>query len=534
MITPLTPLDWKRRAVKYYPDKVAVIDGAKRFTYREFDERVNRLSNALLRAGIGKGDHVALIMPNTHQMLEAFYGIGQIGAVTVPINYRLSGDDFAYILNHSESKALIIDAEYVSSIEAILDRIPGVKLFVVANPGDRFETSLPHTEFEEFLEGAGAEAPPALEIDENQLLTINYTSGTTSRPKGVMLTHRNNWVNAANFLYHLRVEHDDVYLHILPMFHVNGWGGVWAITAAGATHVCLRKVDPERILEIFGEEGITLISGAPTVVNMLVNARGVDKVDTSVKRRMATAGSPPPAALIEKAQRLLGLEIHHVYGMTEASPFILYCEWTKEKKKLSHEEQAAVKARQGIELAFNGETRVVRLDDEEKEVEWNGKEIGEIVTRGNVVMAGYYKQPEETAKVIRNGWYHTGDLAVVHPDGYIEILDRLKDIIISGGENISSTEVEGVIYQHPSVLEVAVIGVPDEKWGEVPKALVVLKEGAHLTEEELIRFCRDRMAHFKAPKSVEFVDSLPRTSTGKLQKFKLREKYWQGKERRVN
>ena len=534
MITPLTPLDWKRRAVKYYPEKVAVIDGEKRLTYKQFDERVNRLSNALLSAGIGKGDHVALIMTNTHQMLESFYGIGQIGAVAVPVNYRLSADDIAYILNHSDSKALIVDAEYVVPVEAIRDRIPQIGLIMVANSGDGFETSLSFTEYEAFLSGAGDEAPPAVELDENDTLTINYTSGTTSRPKGVMLTHRNNWVNAADFLYHLRVEHDDVYLHTLPMFHANGWGGIWAITAAGATHVCLRKVDPERILKIFDEEGITLLCGAPTVVNMLVNAKGIDRVNTSFKRRMATAGSPPPAALIEKAQKLLGLEMMHVYGLTEVSPFILYCEWTREKEKLSPEEQAKIKARQGIELAFNGETKVVRLEDEEKEVEWNGKEIGEIVTRGNVVMKGYYKQPEETAKAIRNGWFHTGDLAVVHPDGYIEILDRLKDMIISGGENISSTEVEGVIYQHPSVLEAAVIGVPDDKWGEVPKALVVLKEGASLTEEELIRFCRDRMAHFKAPKSVEFVDSLPRTATGKLQKFKLREKYWQGRERRVN
>lgn len=534
MITPLTPLYWKRRAVKYYPEKVAVIDGAKRFTYRQFDERTNQLSNALLSAGFSKGDHIAVIMTNTHQMLEAYYGIGQMGAVIVPINYRLNSDDIAYILNHSDSKALIIDAEYFHLVEEIQDRIPEIRLIVVANPGDGFETSLSYTEYEEFLNGAGVEAPPAVEIDENDTLSINYTSGTTSRPKGVMSTHRNNWMNAADILYHLRIEHNDVYLHTLPIFHVNGWGTIWAVTAVGATHVCLRKVDPERILKLFDEEGITLLCGAPTVVNMLVNAKGVEKVDASIKRRMATAGSPPPAAVIERAQKLLGLEMIHCYGLTETSPFILYCEWTKDKENLSQEEQAMIKARQGVELLFNGETRVVRLDDEDKEVEWNGKEIGEIVARGNVVMKGYYKQPEETAKAIRNGWFHTGDLAVVHPDGYVEILDRLKDIIISGGENISTTEVEGVIYQHPAVLECAVIGVPDEKWGEVPKALVVLKEGASLSEEELIRFCRDRMAHFKAPKSVEFVDSLPRTSTGKLQKFKLREKYWRGRDRRVN
>ncbi len=532
MLVPLTPLDWFRRAVKYYPEKLAVVDDEKRFTYRQFAERVNRLSNALRQAGIGPGDHVAVIMPNTHQMLECFYGICQLGAVMVPLNYRLNADDFAYILNHSDSKMLLLDAEFAKPIEAIQDQLSNIQKYVVVSV-DGFETTLPHTDYEAFLAGASPEKPPQVEIDENQMITLNYTSGTTSRPKGVMLTHRGNYLNAADFLYHLRVSHDDVYLHTLPMFHCNGWGGVWAITAAGATHVCLRKVIPEKILRIFDEEQITLLCGAPTVVNMLINAEEIERVSKTTKRRMATAGSPPPAAVIAKAQELLGLEMIHVYGLTETSPFILYCEWKKELEQLSPDEQATIKARQGIELVFNGETKVVRQENPEQEVAWNGEELGEIVTRGNVVMAGYYKQPEETAKVIRDGWFYTGDLAVVHPGGYIEIMDRSKDMIISGGENISSTEVEGVIYKHPEVLEVAVIAVPDEKWGEVPKALVVRKEGSKLTEEELIQFCRDNMAHFKAPKSVEFVSSLPRTATGKLQKYKLREAYWTGRRKRV-
>ncbi|MDI3327275.1 MAG: long-chain-fatty-acid--CoA ligase [Alicyclobacillaceae bacterium] len=532
MNTPLTPIDWKRRAVKYYPNKVAVIDGELRLTYRELGQRINRLSDALRNEGIGKGDHVAVILTNTHEMIECFFGIGQLGAVMIPVNYRLNQEEFTYILNHSDAKMLIVDSEFIKPIEEIQDRLSNIRKYVVVSRGD-VATSLPHLAYEAFLASGSAEEPPGVDIDENQIITINYTSGTTSRPKGVMLTHRNSFLNAANFLYHLGVTHDDVYLHTLPLFHVNGWGGIWAITAAGATHVCLRKVDPEAVLRIFDEYGVTLLCGAPTVVNMLVNAPGASRVRKGIRRRMAVAGSPPPAAVLKKAEELLGLEVVHVYGMTETSPFITYCEWNAGFDRLSEEEKTVIKARQGIEQMFSGEVKVVREDDSHQEVEWDGKQIGEIVARGNAVMAGYYKQPEETAKIIVDGWLHTGDLAVVHPDGYIEILDRKKDIIISGGENISSTEVEGVIYQHPDVLEAAVIAVPDDTWGEVPKALVVVKPGASLTEKELIQFCRDRLAHFKTPKSVEFVDSLPRTATGKLQKFKLRERYWQGKEKRV-
>ncbi|MFL6518259.1 MAG: AMP-binding protein, partial [Bacillus sp. (in: firmicutes)] len=315
----------------------------------------------------------------------------------------------------------------------------------------------------------------------------------------------------------------------LPMFHANGWGGVWAITAAGGTHVCLRKVDPPLILELFEEKNISLLCGAPTVVNMLVNDPKAKEIAIKTNPRMATAGAPPAAALIQKAQEILGLNMIHVYGLTETSPFILYCEWKKEFDSKTGDEQAAIKARQGIELAFNGETKVVHQDGEE--VAWNGRELGEIVTRGNVVMAGYYKDIQTTEAAIKDGWFHTGDLAVTHPDGFIEIQDRAKDLIISGGENISSTEVEGVLYKHPAVLEIAVIAIPDEKWGEVPKAIIVLQPGAHVTEEEMIRFCKSEMAHFKAPKAVEFVEALPKTATGKLQKYRLRDIYWKGPKR---
>jgi fatty-acyl-CoA synthase len=530
MITPLTPIDWKRRAVKLYPDKIAVVEDEMCWTYKQLDERTWRLSHALWHAGVREKDHVAVMLPNIHQMLECFYGICQIGAVMVPINIRLSAEDVEYIVNHSDAVAFIVDAEYGSMIQRIKDRLPNVRLFVQVSTG--FESDLEAVDYESFLESVDNFAPIPVEIDENQPITINYTSGTTSRPKGVILTHRNNYLNAADFLYHLRVQHDDMYLHTLPLFHVNGWGGVWAITAAGATHVCLRKIDPVKIIEIFQNKRISLLCGAPTVLNMLVNAPNAETITLATKLRMGTAGSPPPAAIIEKAQRLFGMEIIHVYGLTEVSPFITYCEWRNEFNERSPEEQATIKARQGVELLFNGETKVVRKDG--TEVEWNGKEIGEIVARGNVVMEGYYKQPDETAKAIRDGWFHTGDLAVVHPDGYIEIVDRLKDVIISGGENVSSVEVEGVIFKHPAVLDCGVVAAPDEKWGEVPKAFVVVKPGMQVTAEELNAWCREHLAHYKTPKSYEFVDALPRTSTGKLQKFRLREQVWKNKDKFVN
>lgn len=524
MFSPLTPLDWKRRAVKYYPEKVAVIDGEKEFTYKQFSQRADQLSYSLYKAGIRKGDHVAVMLPNTHYMLECFYGICQLGAVMVPLNYRLNAEDIEYIIKHSDSKMLIVDAEFTGPIEKIGEDLPFDQIIVVAVDGHSH--TLKAVDYEDFITG-GAEPIEFPEVDENQLLTLNYTSGTTSKPKGVMLTHRGNYLNAANFMYHLNVNHDDVYLHTLPMFHANGWGGVWALTAVGATHICLRKVDPPLILDLFEKHKISLLCGAPTVVNMLVNEPKAKEVKITTNPRMATAGAPPAAALIAKAQSILGLNMMHVYGLTETSPFILYCEWKKEFNELTVDEQSTIKARQGIELAFNGETKVVNQEDG-KEVAWNGQELGEIITRGNVVMEGYYKDPEKTAEAIKDGWFYTGDLAVTYSDGYIEIQDRIKDMIISGGENISSTEIEGVLYKHPDILEVAVIAVPDEKWGEVPKAVIVLQPESSVTEQELIDYCRSKMAHFKAPKAIDFVEALPKTATGKLQKFRLREMYWNG------
>ncbi len=529
MITPLTPIDFKRRASKLYPDKTAIIDGDFTCTYQQLDERTWRLSNGLKGLGLNFGDHIAVMLPNTHQMIECFYGIGQMGAVMVPLNIRLAEEEVFYILEHSDSKAIIVDSEFGALVERLRPRLTQIRTFIQVESG--FESPLSAESYEVMLAGASS-AAFSVDLDENQAITINYTSGTTSKPKGVILTHRNNYINAADFLFHLRVVHEDVYLHTLPLFHANGWGGVWAITAMGGTHVCLRKVDPVVTLNLFVEKKVTLACGAPTVLNMLINAPGADQVKISTHPRMATAGSPPPAAVIDKVQKLFNMDVIHVYGLTEVSPFITYCEWRAEFNALSQEEQAKIKARQGVEMAFNGETKVVRKDA--IDVEWNGREIGEIVTRGNVVMEGYYKQPDQTAAAIRDGWFYTGDLAVVYPNGYIEIVDRSKDVIISGGENVSSVEVEGVLYEHPAILEVGVVAVPDEKWGEVPKAYIVLKESMTLEAEELRLWCRERMSHFKVPKIFEFVESLPRTATGKLQKFRLREQNWKGNDKLVN
>ncbi len=529
MIVPLTPLDFKRRAVKLYRTKVAVVDGEKQFTYGEFSARTNQLSHGLRSLGVERGTKVAVLAPNTHEMLECFYGVPQLGGILVPINIRLQSHEIKYIILHSDAEVLIIDSEFADKVDEVLSALGTLRHIILIESG--YKTSLPFSVTYETLLQGQPQNDIRVEVDENSPITINYTSGTTSRPKGVVLTHRNTYVNAADFLLHLRVFHDDVYLHTLPMFHVNGWGGVWAITAVGGTHICLRRVDPALILSLYEQEHITLACGAPTVLNMLIQSPNLKDTTITWPTRIATAGSPPPAAIIQQVQKFLNMEVIHVYGSTEVSPFISICEWRDEFNRLDDSAQAALKAYQGVEMVFSGETSVVRTDG--TEVAWDGMEIGEIVARGNVVMDGYYKQPEETDKCIRDGWFHTGDLAKVYQNGYIEIVDRLKDVIISGGENVSSIEVEGYLYKHPAVADVAVVAKPDEKWGEVPVALIVLKPGMSATAQELNEFCRSGLAHFKVPKEFRFVDVLPRTSTGKLQKYVIRQPFWEGKEKHV-
>ena len=534
METPLSPLEFLRRARRLYPDHEAVVDEGLRLTYSEFGKRCDRWSAALQHLDVKKGDRVAYIAPNTHAQLESFYAVPQIGAVLVPINYRLIADDFAYIIQHSGATVVCVHSDYLDVVEHLRSELPEVQ-HVVALEG--LTDALRETgwlDYETELANA-AETFTRPPLAEDDLLTINYTSGTTSRPKGVMITHRNAYMNTVGTLIHISMSPADRYLWTLPMFHANGWTFVWTVTAVGGTHVCLRKVEPRGIFTLIRNEKITLLCAAPTVLIAIANApedvrrilqptvtgsTPATNAEEQPTVRVITAGAPPAAATIERIEGELGWEITQVYGLTETAPFITICEPRTEHFKLSPQARATIKARQGVELITSGELLVI--DEQGNEVAHDGAALGEIVARGNVVMKGYYNDPDATERAFAGGWFHTGDAAVVHPDGYVEIRDRIKDVIISGGENISSVEVEGMLLRHPAVQEAAVVGLPDERWGEAPHAFVVLKAGQNATEEELRTFVRERMAHFKVPKSFNFVPELPKTATGKIQKYVLR------------
>ena len=514
MELPLTPLEFARRTRRLYPEREAVVDGDLRLTYAQFFERCDRWAAALRTLGAGQGDRVAYIAPNTHAMLESFYAVPQIGAVLVPLNYRLIADDFAYLINHSGARVVCAHSDYLDAVESIRDQLPDVTSFV-ALEGQKDGW----LDYEKLLADARPESEVA-QIEESDLLTINYTSGTTSKPKGVMITHRNAYINVVGTLIHHPLTIADRYLWTLPMFHANGWTFVWTVTAVGGTHICLRKVEPTAVFDKIERESVTMLCAAPTVLISIAN--GPEELRREARRgvRIVTAGAPPAATTIERIEGELGWLITQAYGLTETSPFITICESRPEYEGLSCAERSVIKACQGVELVTSGELRVV--DEEGKEVPHDGQSLGEIVVRGNAVMKGYYNDPEATARVIRDGWFHTGDAAVVHPNGYAEIRDRMKDVIISGGENISSVEVEGVLLRHPAVQEVAIVGLPHERWGEAPHAFVVLRAGARAGEEELREFARNNLAHFKAPHGVTFLSELPKTATGKVQKYVLR------------
>ena len=529
METPLTPLEFMRRARRLYADREAVVDGDQRWTYAQLFERCDRWSAVLSKLGVRQGDRVAYIAPNSHAQLESFYAVPQLGAVLVPVNYRLIADDFAYIIGHSGASIVCAAPEYQAVVDSIRDRIPNVRHFVaLENESDvGNETAGVRAGWLDYEKELAAVAPAgaaiAVErpmIAETDLLTINYTSGTTARPKGVMITHRNAYLNAVGTLVHVHMTPGERYLWTLPMFHANGWTFTWIVTAVGGTHVCLRRVEPAKIFAELAKESITMLCAAPTV--LIGIASSADELRLGAPRgvRVLTAGAPPAAATIARVEGELGWEITHVYGLTETAPFITVCEPRPEHARLSAEERATLKARQGVELVTSGELLVV--DEEGNEVPHDGITAGEIVVRGNVVMKGYYEDPEATALAIRNGYFHSGDAAVVHPDGYAEVRDRIKDVIISGGENISSVEVEGLLLEHPAIQEVAVVGMPHEKWGEAPNAFCVLRASATVTAEELRAFVRSRLAHFKCPQAFHFVAELPKTATGKVQKFVLR------------
>ncbi len=528
---PLTPLSLLERTVRVFPQKTAVVYGDVRRSYAEFAEDVGRLAGALQRAGVGPGDRVAFLAPNVPALLAAHFAVLQLRAALVAINTRLSADEVGYILDHSAAKVVFADpelAERVSDAPGGLSAAPQLVNLEDPVAGVR-GTPLDGPTFEEFLGGAPTLAVSSDLDDEDRVTSINYTSGTTGRPKGVLYTHRGAYLNALGEIVVHGLERDSVFLWTLPLFHCNGWCFPWAVTGAGGTHVMLRAVDPPEILRLIAAEAVTHFNGAPTVLLMLAETPGAEGVRFDPEIRVATGGAPPSPTLLARMADM-GVRICHLYGLTETYGPHVYCQMQPEWEGLALEEQAHFLARQGVPYHVATHLRV--LDEQMRDVSADGASMGEVVMRGNNVMKGYYQDPEATAEAFRGGWFHSGDLGVVHPDGYIELRDRKKDIIISGGENISTIEVEHVVVRHPAVLECAVVAIPHERWGEVPKAFVSLRPGASLDEDELIAYCREHLAHFKCPKAVEFGE-LPKTSTGKIQKFRLRDKEWAGRETRI-
>jgi fatty-acyl-CoA synthase len=520
--TPLTPLSFLAWAAHVYPTKPAVIHGDRAFTYAEFAVRCRRLASALVRRGIAPGDTVAIMAPNVPAMLEAHYGVPMAGAVLNALNYRLDARTIAFILEHGEAKLLITDREFSPTIEPAL-RLLGRRLPVIDidDPLGEGGERLGEKDYEAFLaEGdpAFVAPPPA---DEWQAICLLYTSGTTGDPKGVVYHHRGAYLNALGNALTFGLSPRTVYLWTLPMFHCSGWTYTWAVTAVGGTHVCLRRVDPALIFPAIARHRVTHMCGAPVVMTMLIHAPDAVKVPFAHTVEMATGGAAPPSTVIAAMEKM-GFRVTHLYGLTETYGPATFCAWQDGWEALPLPERASQMARQGVSYA-TAEGMMVADPATLAPVPRDGVTMGEVMLRGNTVMKGYLKNPRATGAAFAGGWFHTGDLAVWHPDGYIEIKDRSKDIIISGGENISSLEVEEALYKHPAVMEAAVVARPDAHWGETPCAFVTLKPGASATAEEIVSFLRDTIARYKVPRHVVF-GPLPKTSTGKIQKFVLRER----------
>src|SRR5712692_5007880 len=499
---PLTPTAFLRRAGHVFADRIAVIDGERRFTYGELWSRAQRMAGALRDLGLAAGDRVAVLASNSHLMLEAHYGVPLSSTVLSTLNTRLTPEELAYIVEHAGARVLLHDQQLEASARAVADRVGGLR-------------RIGPEEYEKLLERSSPLAEPV--TDERGLLALNYTSGTTARPKGVMYHHRGAYLQALAMALQMRLDSDSKYLWTLPMFHCNGWSFPWAVTATGGTHLCLRTVDPEQIWNHLRDSGVTHLCGAPTVLTMLLWHRAAGR---GAPVRFGTGGAAPTPAILARAAEL-GMEVTHLYGLTETFGPAVLCEWRSQWSALSIAEQAKLKARQGVGNVVSEQVRVVTPEGSDAPAD--GETMGEIAMRGNNLMLGYYRDQEATQRAAPDGWFRTGDLGVLHPDGYVELKDRAKDIIISGGENISSLEVESSLAAHPAVLEVAVVAAPDSKWGEVPMAFVVLKRDQNATERELIDHVRAQLAHFKAPKFIVFGE-LPKTASGKIQKIVLRER----------
>ena len=518
---PLSPVSLIQRTARVYPDRTAIIHGDMRQTWGDTYTRCRRLASALSARGIGEGDTVAIMAPNIPAFVEAHFGMPMIGAVLNSINTRLDADAVAFILKHGEAKVLLTDREFspvVAEALAQLDQRPYVVDIddALAESGDL----IGDVTYEEFLTSGDPDFAYSLPDDEWNAITLNYTSGTTGDPKGVVYSHRGAYLNALGNVLTWAMPHFPVYLWTLPMFHCNGWCFPWTVTAMAGTHVCLRGVRADDIFNAIADHGVTHLCGAPIVMSLLINAPDAQKRPISHRVSMMTAGAAPPAAVIGQMEEM-GFDIIHVYGLTEVYGPAVVCAWHPEWDALSDDERARLKARQGVPYAVQEDLMVANPATMEP-VAADGETIGEIMLRGNIVMKGYLKNKPTTDDSFAGGWFHSGDLAVMHSDGYVEIKDRSKDIIISGGENISSIEVEDALYRHPAVAAAAVVAKPDEKWGETPCAFVEVKPGIDVRPEDIVTFCRDHLAHFKCPRTVIFQE-LPKTSTGKIQKFVLRE-----------
>lgn len=524
MFVPLFVNQMIRRAEKIYFDKLAVVDGEKRFNYQEYGERVNRLSNALLDFGIKPQEKVAILCYNTHQLLESYYGIPQIGAVLTTINIRFRPQEITYVLNDSKARILLFHKDFLPIIQEISPQLNVEKFIVIEGEGEPG-----YMDYESFIASGSTTAPAEPSIKETDIAELFYTSGTTGNPKGVTLSHRGLVLHALGFLAHYHYDDSDVQLHAIPLFHVNGWGTPQFLTWVGGTHVMLRKFEPQAVLNHIQLFNVTRIFLVPTMINMLMKCPEFNKYALSSLKLILIGGAPTIPEKVKEIEARFGCRAISAYGMTETSPVMLNS-LPKSHKHKTEEQRIEHQSKTGIEM-IGVQIRVVGPDG--NDIERDGAQVGEIICRANSALESYLDLPEETEKSIVGGWFHTGDMAIIDKDYYITIVDRQKDVIISGGENIASVEVENIINSCPAVLESAVIGIPDENWGEVPKAYVVLKPNAALTEIELIAYCKEKIAGYKVPRLIDFVEDLPRSGTGKILKRKLREKYWTGKEKMV-
>jgi len=517
----LTPLSFLPRTAAVFPERTSIIHGEQRFTWSQTYRRARQLASALVKRGVGVGDTVSILAPNTPPMFEAHFGVPMTGAVLNTINYRLDAANIGFILRHAEAKVLFCDREFSATARAALAELESRPLLIgIDDPQAPEGELLGEIEYERFLESGDAEMNWRLPGDEWEAISLNYTSGTTGNPKGVVYHHRGAYLNAIGNVLAGNMAKHPIYLWTLPMFHCNGWCFPWTITALAGTNICLRRVDSAHIYAAIAEHQVTNLCGAPIVMQMIINASESDRRPFKQQVEMMTAAAPPPASVLAEMSRQ-GFRVTHVYGLTETYGPAVVCDWHLEWDGLEVEQQARLKARQGV--AYHVQEGLMIADPETlAPVPRDGETMGEVFMRGNIVMKGYLKNPKASEEALAGGWFHTGDLGVWHEDGYIELKDRSKDIIISGGENISSIEVEDVIYRHKAVAAVAVVAKPDQKWGETPCAFVELKPGARVAAEEIIRFCRENLAHFKCPRTVVFGE-LPKTSTGKIQKFVLRE-----------